>query len=118
MYYVNIHICIITDFALGSDQPKISELYDYVIVDIAPQWYNLGVQLLEPNQTKKLNVIQSDYPGDSEKCCTALFNHWLHADTGASWDKLILALNHIGQDVLASTIKAMTLKGIHLLLST
>ena len=109
-----VRICIITDSALGSDQPKISELYDYVIVDIAPQWYNLGVQLLEPDQTKKLNVIQSDYRGDSEKCCTALFNHWLHVDTGASWNKLILALNHIGQDVLASTIKKMTLKGIHL----
>ena len=66
------------------------------------------MQLLNGEQMKKLNVIQADHPGDSEKCCTALFNYWLQVDTAASWDKLIIALNHIGQDALASTIKRKT----------
>ena len=71
--------------------------------------------MLNAEQAKKLNVIQSDHPGDSEKCCTALFNYWLQVDTTASWDKLIMALNHIGQDVLANTIKTMTIKGMILI---
>ena len=100
---------------VGSDQPKICELYDYVIVDVAPQWYNLGIQLLNAEQAKKLDIIQTDYPGNSEKCCTALFKYWFQVDTTASWNKLIIALNHIGQEVLANTIKTMTLQGIPLI---
>ena len=102
-------MCIYTH--VGTDHPRISELCDYVRVDVAPHWYDLGIHLLDAEQAKKLNVIRSDHPEDSEKCCTALFNYWLQVDTTASWDKLIIALNQIGQDVLANRIKAMTLKG-------
>ena len=114
---IPLHVCVcLTTYGcnacIGSDQPKISELCKYVKVEVAPQWYDLGVQLLNEEQVKKLNVMQSDHPGDSEKCCTALFNHWLQVDTTASWDKLMMALIHIGKDVLADTIKKMTTESI------
>ena len=98
---------------VASDKPRLSELGKYVKVDVAPQWYDLGVQLLNEEQAKKLNVIQSDHPKDSDKCCTALFNYWLEVDTTASWDKLMMALIDIRKDVLADTIKNMTTEGIH-----
>ena len=106
--YISNHICVYTYVYVGSDRPQISELCEYVRIDVAPQWYDLGMQLLNGEQAKKLNVIQSDHPGDSEKCCTAMFNYWLQVDTTASWDKLIMALIHIGKHVLADTIKKMT----------
>ena len=104
--YTYVYMCI------GSDRPWISELCEYVRIDVAPQWYDLGMQLLNGEQAKKLNVIQSDHSGDSEKCCTALFNYWLQVDTTASWDKLMMALSHIGKHVLADTIKKMTTESI------
>ena len=98
---------------IGSDKPELSELCKYVKVDVTPQWYDLGVQLLNEEQAKKLNVIQSDHPKDSDKCCTVLFNYWLEVDITASWDKLIIALRHIGKDVLADTIKRKTTTGTY-----
>ena len=97
---------------IGSDQPKISELHDLVKVKVSPLWKDLGIQLLSTEQACKLDVIQVDHPGDSEKCCTAMFNYWLQVDTTASWDKLITALQHIGHDVLADKIRKMTSEGL------
>ena len=104
---------MIEDFIhTGSDQPKLSELCDHVRVDVAPQWHDLGIQLLTDDQAKKLNIIQANHPADTENCCTELFKYWLQVDTTASWDKLIIALNRIGKDVLASKIKRMFSEGI------
>ena len=97
---------------VGSDQPKIPELHDLVKVKVSPQWKDLGNQLLSTEQACKLDVIQADHPGDSEKCCTIMFHYWLQVDTTASWDKLITALQHIGHDVLADKIRKMTLEGL------
>ena len=69
------------------------------------------MQLLDDEQAEKLDVIQSDHRGDSEKCCTAMFKHWLKVDKAASWNKLITALKHISHVTLADKIKAMTSKG-------
>ena len=97
---------------VGTDRPKISELHNYIKVEVSPKWKDLGIQLLNAEQAKKLDVIQTDHPGDSEKCCTAMFNYWLQVDTTASWDKLITALQCISHDVLADTIKKMTSGGV------
>ena len=105
---------LVTNFAtqIGSDKPKISELHDHVRGQVAPQWYDLGIQLLDDDeQAEKLDIIQSDHRGDSEKCCTAMFKYWLKVDKTASWDKLITALNHVSHVTLAEKIKAMTYKG-------
>ena len=101
-------LCISTE--LGSDKPKISELHDHVRGVIAPQWYDLGIQLLDDEHTEKLDVIQSNHR-DSEQCCTAMFQCWLKVDKAASWDKLITALKHVSHVTLAEKIKAMTSKG-------
>ena len=69
--------------------------------------------MLNAEQAKKLDVFQADHPGESEKCCTAMFNYWLQVDTTASWNKLIIALQHIGHDVLADKIRKMTSEGVY-----
>ena len=88
-----------------------SELHDHVRGVIAPQWYDLGIQLLDDEGAEKLDVIQSDHKGDSEKCCTAMFKYWRKVDKTASWNKLITALEHVSHVTLAAKIKKMTSKG-------
>ena len=97
---------------VGSDQPEITDLHSYVKQEVSPKWYNLGVQLLNPEQAKKLDIIQADHPGDSETCCTAMFKYWLQVDTNASWDKLITALQKADYVVLANKIRRMISEGM------
>ena len=97
---------------IGTDKPEISELHNHVKLEVSPKWKDLGIQLLNAEQAKKLDVIQANHPGDTEKCCTAMFNYWLQVDITASWDKLITALQRIGHDVLANKIKKMTSEGV------
>ena len=59
---------------------------------MAPQWYELGVKLLKEDQESHLDVIQSDHAGDYEKCCMEMFWYWLSTNSGATWKKLISAL--------------------------
>ena len=80
---------------------------------MSPNWYDLGVQLLNTEQAKKLKAIQANNPGNVEKCCTELFDYWLQVDTNANWDKLITALQQIDYVVLADRIRAMTLEGVY-----
>ena len=77
---------------------------------IAPHWSNLGVQLLQEQYADKLDIIQENHRGDIERCCTEMLKHWLNVDTKASWDKLIDALEKIGQNSLAEKIKEDIIK--------
>ena len=78
---------------------------------VAPRWFDLGVQLLSSRQSKKLDTIKKDNPGDTNMCCTEMFNHWLNVDIEASWNKLIAALEQIGHNALGEFIRSNILKG-------
>ena len=95
---------------IGSDVPKMSELRDHVMDAVAPMWKNLGYHL-GCIQSDRLMIIDGGYPGDSKKCCTAMFKRWLAVDKTASWDKLIAVLRSIGHNALAEEIYAKTSKG-------
>lgn len=90
---------------VGSETPTLRELQRYVRSEVACCWYDLGVELLNAEQSKKLDIIKCDYPGFAETCCTEMFKYWLQVDIHASWDKLLGALNHIGHETLAEKIK-------------
>ena len=108
---VFIHNMIILSFVLssiatvGTSVPTLRELHRYVRSEVASQWYDLAVELLNHDQAKKLDVIKCDYHGLSETCCTEMFKYWLQVDVAASWDKLLMALKHTGFDTLAEKIK-------------
>ena len=112
--YITIHCLVLQILYVGSDRPEITQLHSHVKWEVSPNWYDLGVQLLNTEQAKKLKTIKVDHPGDSEKCCTELFAYWLQVDTNASWDKLIIALQQIDYVVLADRIRAMTSEGVQL----
>ena len=104
-----------TDMFAGTDTPTISLLNIHVRDKVAPSWYDLGVQLLSCGQSEKLDVIKQNYPTDADMCCTEMFKHWLDVDNEASWNKLIAALEQIGQNVLAENIRRNVLKGFHII---
>ena len=96
-----LHNFILT---VGTDRPTHRLLNNYIRNDIASNWEDLGVQLLEEEQHSMLKVIAADKP-DVLGRCTELFKYWLVVDVHASWNKLINALRVINQNVLAEKIK-------------
>ena len=93
---------------IGTDRPEISELHKYVKRQVSPQWKDLGIQLLNSEQAKKLDVFEANYPKNLERCCTEMFIYWLQVDSTASWDKLITALQCIDHNFLADKIKLIS----------
>ena len=92
---------------VDTDKPTDKLLNSYVKNKVAPNWYNLGVQLLN---TEHLDGIKWDYPANTSKCCTKMFEDWLKVDIEASWNKLIAALEETDQYVLAESIRSDVLK--------
>jgi len=72
----------------------------------------LGIELLEADDVKKLNNIQSEHPADPDICCTKLFVLWLEKQPEASWNQLIKSLRQPGLDLdhLATKIEQMLLQ--------
>ena len=92
----------------GTDKPTLRLLIKYCRDKVAPHWYDFGIWLLENECVDKLNIIEKHHPGDVERCCTEMFNYWLKIDNEASWNKIVDALEGIGQDVAAKKIKDLT----------
>ena len=93
-----------------TDKPTIKLLNKYKS-RIAPQWYALGTQLLEDKYISQLNIIQKNNPVDVENSCYKMFEYWLSVDIKATWNKLIDALEEIGQSTIADEIKQDVFKG-------
>ena len=92
---------------IGDDRPSLKDLYDHVVGEVAPQWKDLGVQLLRPDQQKQLGIIELDHPRDAVECCKCVLNKWLDTTTDATWNQLISALRSptVQLDYLAAQIE-------------
>ena len=81
---------------------------------VGEKWYNLGIELLDPDDVEELDRIEAKHPSDLKKCCTKMFQFWLRKHPTASWNQLIIALRQqqplIGLNVLAWEIEQMLLK--------
>ena len=64
-------------------------------------------------ESRQLEIIQANGPGDVTKCCNEMFAKWLESDTSASWKQLITALQSPGiqLNTVADHIQKMLLKG-------
>ena len=99
---------------LGTDKPSIKLLHKYVRDRVAPQWRDLGIQLMEQESVDMLAIIEANHPNDVQRCCTEMLEYWLRNDDDASWNKLISAFEQIGQKAVAAKIKKNVVKGIPL----
>ena len=73
---------------------------------LAPRWYELGVQLLEVGDEGRLTVIEAKYSSD-KLCCFAMLNYWIKTHPEATWHDLVTALKSPGVELtaVASTIE-------------
>ena len=96
----------------GTEKPNIILLNNHVRRDAAPQWHDLGEQLLMETLTHKLGVIGEEHRGDDKRCCSEMFSLWLNDDFKATWNKLLELLQQSGYDKVAATLKRNdTIKG-------
>ena len=94
---------------LVNSKPIKKEILDHVVPYVVPQWYELGVKLLKEDQELQLDVIQFNYAGDYKKCCMEMFWYWLSTNSGATWKKLISALQSSAVElpVVAANLEKM-----------
>ena len=85
-----MHNC--TSLAIvGSDRPKLKDLYKHVTPYYAAHWEDIGVHL--DIELGHLKTIRADHPGDVTGCCKHLWEVWLELDCNATWDKLFAAID-------------------------
>ena len=75
---------------------------------MATKWYELGLELLDDNQAKQLDIIKANSNPDVTKCCREMFKYWLDAHPTASWYKLMDALRATGieENTVAATLES------------
>lgn len=95
----------------GRDCPTMRGLVQHVLPSVATRWYDLGLQLLDPQLENELKIIESDTRNDSKECCRKMFNKWLETDELASWNKLVAALKCIKLNSFASNLNSLLLQG-------
>ena len=78
---------------------------------VKTEWYDLGLQLLEPKYENELNAIEADTRNDTATCCRKMFSKWLNTDELASWNKLIRALRVVQLNNVASNIEQLLPQG-------
>ena len=83
------------------------DLYVHVVGSVAENWKDVGVQLLRPDQTYQLGIIETNYPQDAVRCCKCVLEKWLETSQRgiATWDQLIKALKRIQLDHFASELE-------------
>ena len=93
------------------DRPSLKDLYDHVVIGVAPKWKDIGVQLLRSDQLWTLRIIELDHPHDAVECCKCVLNKWLDTTTDATWNQLISALRSptVQLDCLAAQIESMAI---------
>ena len=83
--------------------PTLKELNRY-ITDMAPSYYDIGLQLDIVNS--QLKLIKNDPSlSDLKEKCRKMLEVWLENDTSATWKKLCDALEEVELNVLAEQIK-------------
>ena len=83
------------------------DLATHVIPSVKTEWYNLGLQLLDPKYENELNTIEADTRNDAATCCRKMFSNWLNTDEHASWNKLMRALRIVQLNNVANDIQLL-----------
>ena len=99
-------------FCVGTERPALKYLNRYVRDDITGKWHDIGVELFDVEDERKLNTIKIDYSRDTNKCTAEMLLLWLERKD-ASWNRLLEALRapNIKLEALASKIEGMLIKG-------
>ena len=93
-------------------RPLMRDLNKHVIPLVATRWFDLGLELLETEHERELDIIETNYENNATKCCRKMFSKWLEIKSdSASWDQLIQAVKNIKLINVASDIEQLLLQG-------
>ena len=83
--------------------PLLKELSN--ALDSVVNWHSLGVKLgLEDHE---LSTIEQNYRGDgNERCKHEMLSRWLRSDKLSTWKAVVDALQRMGEQAVASRIRA------------
>ena len=84
---------------IGNTRLNIKELQSSgITTETAPKWYELGIALLDDDQSTQLQIINSSYT-EATRRCTEMFIYWLQSHPYATWYQLIDALKSQGVEL-------------------
>ena len=112
MKMAKIYYCLLHIVCIGSERPSLRDLHHDVTMKAAHKWRDLGIQLLEYDPIRTLDMIAANYPHDVVSCCRHVFQRWLETSANASWNQLIRALRSpsVQLDPLADQLEQMMSK--------
>ena len=88
-------------------RPAKKHLHEYVLPDVCTRWYDLGLELLDPEDENKLSAIEKDNKTEGvQTCCKKMFDEWLEYDD-VSWDRLVKVIRKIKLNHAASKIEKL-----------
>ena len=99
-------LVVYTNIFTEHSRPTLKQL-NKLKKSISFKWHDLGIELLEPENIRTLDEIQSNYPRDASTCCTKMFQLWLDKQPEASWEQLIKALRDI--DLNATELELLSI---------
>ena len=79
------------DFVSATSRPSRKKILK-LVPQVAPHWYELGIELLRDDQESHLDIIKSDYGNNNKQCCIQMFWYWLQSNSKASWQQLLDSL--------------------------
>lgn len=92
----------------ADSHPTIKQLQEVMRiedVDIATQWRDLGLELVDSN--KVLREIEANHRNDTNACCRVMFEKWLEMKPNANWNELVTALESIKLNTAANAISKL-----------
>ena len=78
-----------------------------MLPDVCTRWYDLGLELLDPEDENKLSAIETDSKAEGvQTCCKKMFDEWLKYED-VSWGKLVKVIRKIKLNHAASKIEKL-----------
>jgi len=89
------------------------EINHYVLPLVATSWYSLGLELLDREHEKSLEIIEENNKHDVESCCRKMFVKWLETSESSTctWEQLIDAIKRIDLIKAAEKIELLLQQG-------
>ena len=87
-------------YDIAHSTPSIIALLPFV-AQLAPNWYELGIMLLEERDEICLSMIKASHGSDNQRCCLTMLQYWMRTHPEATWHHLVTAVKSPGVELTA-----------------
>ena len=82
-----------------SSKPTLKKLQQTkIITDVGSKWFELGIELLDEDQSTQLDIIKTNN-NEVTRRCGEMFLFWLNTHPNATWQNLVDALKAPGVEL-------------------